>query len=82
MQLRHGDNLGKGFCTSTRAYITALVPSALVLVQNPFPKFTKIVHGEIKHLPRVKTKQNGMEKAKYVFIFNMLERICFEKWKK
>ena len=31
MQLRHGDNRGNGFCTSTCAYITALVPLALVL---------------------------------------------------
>ena len=32
MQLRHGDNVGKGFCTSTHAYI-----------QHSTCAFTKIV---------------------------------------
>ena len=37
MQLFHGDNLEKGFYTSTRAYITHDL-YALVLVQTPFTK--------------------------------------------
>ena len=52
MQLHHGDNLGKGFCTRTRAYITALVPSALVLwfvcaCAKPFPKIVPMAKLDI-----------------------------------
>ena len=42
MQLRHADNLGKGFCTSTRAYITELVLMCKTLSQD-------CPHGEIRH---------------------------------
>ena len=35
-----GTNFGQGFCASTGAYIKALVPLALVLAQNPFPKLS------------------------------------------
>ena len=35
MQLRHGDNLGKGFCTSTSAYKCDVCTSACA---KPFPK--------------------------------------------
>ena len=54
MQLRHGDNLGNGFGTNTRAYITALVPSALVLWFVCTCACAKLIpeivpHGEIKH---------------------------------
>ena len=48
MQLRHGDNLGKGFCTSTRAYITALVPFVCTCAcAKSFPKIVPMVKLDI-----------------------------------
>ena len=57
MQLRRGDNLGNEFCTSTCAYITALVPSALVLwfvctcaCAKPIPEIVPMVKLDILQL--------------------------------
>ena len=54
MQLRHRDNLVNGFFTSNRAYITALVPSALVLwfvctcaCAKPIPEIVPMVKLDI-----------------------------------